>query len=66
MSKSKQPVAGQSVRTGTFTLGRRAFAKVSAVEGIRVSKALESELDELQHADGSRRRAALADKYGRS
>jgi hypothetical protein len=66
MTKNKPPVVGQSVRASTFTLGRRAFAKVSAVEGIQISKALASELDELQHADGSRRRAALADKYGRS
>lgn len=66
MSKSKQPVADRTARSGTFVLGRRAFAKVSAVEGIRVSKALESQLRELESTDDSRRRDALVEMYGKT
>ena len=48
-----------------FVLGRAAFKKISAVEGIFVSKRLAVDLDELSEATGTRRRAVLAAKYGR-
>ena len=53
-------------RAGAFVLGRRAFAKVSAVEGISVSQTLDADLRELSDADCDVRRNALAEKYGRS
>ena len=48
-----------------FVLGRQAFARVSAVEGISVSGALEDDLKRLQDATPERRRAALTEKYGK-
>ena len=55
-------VAGRAA----FVLGRRAFAKVSSVEGIEVPDHLETALNELADADGNERRDALAGKYGKA
>ena len=52
-------------RAGTFVLGCRALAKVSAVEGISVSRTLDDGLRELSDADCDVRRNALAEKYGK-
>ena len=49
-----------------FVLGRRAFAKVSAVEGIHASDDLETELLKLEDVEFDARRDVLAEKYGRS
>lgn len=74
MSKIKQTSAGSNTplvsRDGAgraaFVLGRRAFAKVSAVEGIEVPDHLATALSELADADGDDRRDALAGKYGKA
>ena len=74
MSKIKQTSADSNTplvsRHGAgrtaFVLGRRAFAKVSAVEGIDVPDHLEAALSELADADGNERRDALASKYGKA
>ena len=59
-SSPKRPASGSG-----YVLGRKAFAQVSAVEGIRLSGALESDLRQLRDATPERRRATLADKYGK-
>jgi len=59
-----RPVARHAA--GAFVLGRRAFAKVSAVEGITASPDLEAALLVLEDAEQDARRDVLAEKYGRS
>ena len=74
MSKVKQTSADSNTplvsRHGAgraaFVLGRRAFAKVSAVEGIEVPDHLETALNELTNAGDSERRDALAGRYGKA
>lgn len=46
-------------------LGREAFAKVSKVEGVVVSRDLNDELHRLENAPHEKRRATLARKYGK-
>ena len=53
-------------KAGAFVLGRRAFAKVSAIEGIHASADLEAEFLKLEDAEFDARRDALAEKFGRS
>ena len=48
-----------------FVLGRKAFTRVSAVEGISPSSALVDDLKRLHDATPERRRSALADKYSK-
>ncbi len=51
-----------------YTLGRKSFAKISEVEGIKPSDALEAEFREFdrQGLSPKARRARLARKYGRA
>jgi len=56
---------GSPKASAAFVLGRRAFAKVSAVEGITASPDLEAELLVLEDAEQDARRDILAEKYGR-
>jgi len=53
-------------RPGTYTLGRRGFAKISEVEGIRPSRELEADFHEFdrQGLSPAERRRLLARKYG--
>lgn len=39
MASQKRPPVNAGVRSGSFTIGRAAFEKISAVEGIRPTKA---------------------------
>ena len=48
-----------------FVLGRRAFAKIAAVEGIEMSTEIEQDLRRLQSAAPQHRRATLTQKYGK-
>jgi hypothetical protein len=53
--------------TSTVTIGRRGFAKISAIEGIKLSSEAEEdfrEFDRLGLSPAARRRALLR-KYGR-
>lgn len=52
----------------SFTLGRQAFAKISAVEGIRMSRAMDAEFREFDRKGLSpeERRKAIAAKYGKT
>jgi hypothetical protein len=50
----------------SFTLGRHGFAKISAVEGIRVSRQMDKDFGEFDRKELSakERREALSGKYG--
>jgi len=55
----------RSAKSGQFTIGREAFAKVSRVEGIVVSRDLRDDLRRLDRVPHEKRRATLAHKYGK-
>jgi hypothetical protein len=59
-------VTTKTPKRGTFVLGRNWFAKISEIEGIKVSHRMREELDELHKAGHSaaERRRILARKYG--
>jgi hypothetical protein len=60
---------GASKRTDTyFVLGRAGFAKISAVEGLKITAAMEAEFQEFDRKglSPSERRAAISRKYGRA
>lgn len=59
-------VTTKSPKRGSFVLGRSRFAKISEIEGIKVSHRMHQELEELHQADHSaaERRRILARKYG--
>jgi hypothetical protein len=66
MAKSKSPTGtSRSAKSRRFVLGSRAFGKVSAVEGIVVTRDLVAELRRLGNVTPAKRRAALAHKYGK-
>lgn len=72
MTKSapSAPVATRGDRArgrgpASFVLGRAAFAKVSAVEGIVASESLDDDLRQLAGASPDRRRQVLAGKYAK-
>lgn len=66
MAKSKTSRAiARSAGSGSFTLGRHAFTKVSKVEGIVVSGRLKEDLRRLSNAPHEKRRGVLAQKYGK-
>lgn len=53
--------------TGRFTIGREAFARISAVEGLALSEEMRRDLEAFDRAGTApeeRRRAAIA-KYGK-
>ena len=51
--------------TGQFVLGRKAFASISAVEGVYLSKIMAADFKRLDHVSSSERRQALTVKYGK-
>ena len=55
----------RDVESGTFVLGRSAFATISAAEGVHLSKQMNADLHRLDGASASERRRVLAGKYGR-
>ena len=58
--------AKRSTERGAFVLGRRAFAKVSAVEGIALSASLDADLRALERASSMARRRILVAKYAKT
>ncbi len=54
--------------TKGYTIGRDGFAKISAVEGIRITAAMEQDFREFeqQGLSAAQRRKAIAKKYGKS
>jgi hypothetical protein len=51
----------------SFTLGRESFAKISAVEGIRLSREMQRDFQEFDRRglSAEERRRAIMNKYGR-
>lgn len=51
---------------GSFVLGRSGFAKISAVEGLKITAAMEADFREFDRKglSAGERRAAIARKYG--
>jgi hypothetical protein len=64
MSKQRKS-AGNSEKTGRFIIGRERFAKISAVEGIRLTDAMKKRADDRKakglSAEESRR--AIISRY---
>ena len=58
--------AGRSVKSGQFVIGRDAFAKISAVEGIRLTQGMKQDFKtfDVQNLSASERRKAILKKYG--
>jgi hypothetical protein len=58
--------SGKRVAKG-FTLGRQSFAKISEVEGIRMSRAMDADFREFDRKGltPEERRKAIAAKYGK-
>ena len=56
-----------SSRSGPVTLGRKVFAKISAIEGIKLSGEAEEDFREFDRKglSAAERRRALLRKYGR-
>jgi hypothetical protein len=52
--------------SGTYTIGREGFAKISAVEGIKPSRGMDEDFREFDKKGlpPAERRRALARKYG--
>jgi len=64
MTKTLTP-AGKTAAKG-FKVGRRAFAKISAVEGIHLSSEMAKDFSEFDRKglSADQRRKAIARKYG--
>ena len=69
VSKSKKSATAsaltQKSATGRFVLGRQAFARISAVEGVVLSKSMTADLRRLEDASPAERRLVLSGKYGK-
>lgn len=64
---SKSFLIGRDAKTGQFVLGRESFAKISAVEGIRMSKGMTDHFAKLDRTTTSanKRRTELKATYGK-
>ena len=62
--RPKRKASARYSKPKAFAIGRKAFASISAVEGIKLSKA--RDLDELDNASPDERRRVLARKYGKA
>lgn len=61
----KSSLVSRDTKTGRFVLGREAFGKISAVEGIKMSRSMRDEFERLdkENASPATRRKALSAKY---
>ena len=61
-----QATKNRGRKAGTYTLGRKRFAKISAVEGIHVTPEMEEEFRDFERRGLSpdERRREIARKYG--
>lgn len=64
---AKTPIKQRTSGTG-FTLGRVAFAQISAVEGIRLTPEMEADLRlyDRKGLSASKRRTAILEKYAKA
>ena len=51
--------------SGQFTIGRKSFASISAVEGIEISRDMDGEFRRTDRMTAEKRRSTLASKYGK-
>lgn len=58
-------VMARDASTGQFLVGRAAFKKISAVEGIKLSKGLARDLARTDSMSPVIRRDTLSSKYGK-
>ena len=49
--------------SGQFTIGRKSFASISAVEGIEISRGMDGEFRRTDRMTAEKRRSTLASKY---
>lgn len=66
--KSAKSVAASALtqkRVGGFVLGRQAFSRISAVEGVYLSKDMQADFRRLEDVSPAARRDALSGKYGK-
>jgi hypothetical protein len=63
---AKQGSIRRDAGTGQFVIGRTAFSRISAVEGIRMPREMKADFDALDAsgAPADQRRAVLVGKYG--
>jgi len=63
---SRNATAPHATRAG-YTIGRKSFAKISSIEGLRISAAMEADFREFDKRglSAAERRAILARKYGK-
>jgi hypothetical protein len=61
----KSSLVSRDNKTGRFVLGRESFVKISAVEGIKMSRSMRGEFERLdkEKALPPARRKALSAKY---
>jgi hypothetical protein len=68
-SSVKEPASDRWVKRDAipcqFTLGRSAFGKISEIEGIVLSRGMKADLRWLDGVSSEKRRAMLAQKYGK-
>lgn len=66
LRKTAARTASPKRTDASFVLGRSGFAKISAVEGLKITAAMEAEFREFDRKglSPSERRAAIARKYG--
>jgi hypothetical protein len=64
--KRTKSLSGRRGRAG-YTIGRSRFAKISAVEGLRITAAMERDFQEFdrQGLSATKRRKIIARKYGK-
>lgn len=55
----------RDARTGQFTLGHEAFASISSVEGITLSKGMRKDLARTSGMSADKRRSELTGIYGK-
>ena len=67
INKPRKPSRNSPYADESITIGRKGFAKISAIEGIRMSKGMVMTFEELDRKKASPelRRQTLARKYGR-
>jgi len=65
MTKTLKPMKSPTAKG--FTLGRKGFAKISAIEGIHLSPEMETKFHEFDRDDlsASQRREAIARAFGK-
>ena len=55
----------RSGSTGAFIIGRESFGSISAVEGIKLTRSMDSEFRRTDGMPTDKRRATLSSKYGK-